>query len=336
VQGGLDLAFDDGQQAVAAAIAQFCAERCPDEVVKAQGNRFPSDLWRELAELGVLSLVTPEGDGGALELVAALESLGAAVFPGPLAATFFATQLLVEEERVAVGAGERVVSVGSPPLMPWAPAAGLFLALRDGRAFLARPLGEVEPVETLGGEPWGRVELETVSDLGATTRAQTLYDVAVAAYVGAAARRLVEDTAEHARTRKQFGRAIGEFQAVAQPLADCAIDLDGTTLLARAAAFHFDADDASAGGSGAATPSLEAQAYAAAARLSACRAGVSAAHVCHQLFGALGITLEGPVFHVSRRIRQLASQPPGPAAARAVLLGRIGVEPVSTGVGGAA
>ena len=31
----------------------------------------------------------------------------------------------------------------------------------------------------------------------------------------------------------------------------------------------------------------------------------------------MGITLEGPVFHVSRRIRQLASQPPDDARARA-------------------
>ena len=59
---------------------------------------------------------------------------------------------------------------------------------------------------------------------------------------------------------------------------------------------------------------------AAAARLSARRAALEAAHVCHQLFGALGIVLEGPVFHVSRRIRQLASQAPGEGPAREALL----------------
>ena len=64
---------------------------------------------------------------------------------------------------------------------------------------------------------------------------------------------------------------------------------------------------------------------AAGARLSAARSAVAAAHVCHQLFGAQGITLEGPVFHVSRRIRQLASQAPGDASARGVLLARLGL-----------
>ncbi|MDJ0847653.1 MAG: acyl-CoA dehydrogenase family protein [Myxococcota bacterium] len=314
MSAGLDLGFDDAQRAIADAIVQFCAERCPDEVVKASENRFPAELWRELAELGALALLIPEGDGGAVELVAALESLGRAVFPGPLPATFFATQVLGESERRAVAAGERVVSVGTPPLLPWAPVADLFVIVQDGRAARAEASGAVEPVETLGGEPWGRVALEAVEDLGPCDRAQTVYDLALAAYVAGAAARLVGDTAEHARARKQFGRSIGEFQAVAHPLADGHTALAGAATLARAAAFHLDAGEAA-----------PARQRAAAARLSACRAAVEAAHTCHQLFGALGIMLEGPVFHVSRRIRQLASQPPGDGPAREALLVQLGL-----------
>jgi alkylation response protein AidB-like acyl-CoA dehydrogenase len=317
MSAGLDLAFDDAQQAVAAALAQFCAERCPDAVAKAASERFPGELWRELASLGVLALATPEGDGGALELVAALESLGRAVFPGPLPATFFATQLLGAAERRALAAGETLASVGEPPLMPWAPLAGIFVAVQGGRAARARPRGAIEALETLGGEPWGRVELELLEEPRPAARAFLLHDLALAAYLAAAGLRLVEDTALHARTRKQFGRAIGEFQAVAHPLADCHIALAAAATLARAAAFHFDAGDAAEGG--------QARVLAAAARLASARAGLDAAHTCHQLFGALGITLEGPVFHVSRRIRQLASQPPAEAPARAALLSRLGV-----------
>ena len=57
------------------------------------------------------------------------------------------------------------------------------------------------------------------------------------------------------------------------------------------------------------------------AKLSANAAALRAAHVCHQVFGANGITLEGPVFHVSRRIRQLASQSRSDRSEREVLLG---------------
>jgi alkylation response protein AidB-like acyl-CoA dehydrogenase len=317
---GLDLGFDDAQQAIADAVGHFCAERCPDERVKALENRFATDLWRELAELGVLALVTPEGDGGAVELVAALEALGRAVFPGPLPATFFATQVLGPAERRALATGEAVVSVGAPPLMPWAPVATLFVELEGERAFRARPRGALEPLETLGGEPWARVALERVEELGSVARGHQLYEIAIAAYLAAAASRLVEDTAEHARTRKQFGRAIGEFQAVAHPLADCAMHLGAAQTLARAAAFHFDReDDSEDRGEG------EARVTAAAARISASRAALEAAYTCHQLFGAIGITLEGPVYHVSRRIRQLSAQAPDAAGARQALLERFGL-----------
>ena len=156
----LDLELDSAQAAIGAALEQFCADRCTPEVVKQSAGRFPDALWRELAALGVLALATPEGDGGALELVAALESLGRAVFPGPLASTALACQLLPEADRKSVVAGEVVVAVGSPPLLPWAPAADIFVELDETRAWKCRARGSVTAVDTLGGEPWGRVEGE--------------------------------------------------------------------------------------------------------------------------------------------------------------------------------
>jgi alkylation response protein AidB-like acyl-CoA dehydrogenase len=306
---GLDLAFDDAQQAIADSLGAFCAERCSEEVVKSCAGRFPAELWSELAKQGVLGLATPEGDGGACELVAALEPLGRAVFPGPLAHTFLATQLVGAPERRALASGAAVVAVGTPPLLPWAPVAQLFVELDGARAFRARPVGAVAAVETLGGEPWGRVALERVEELPGVQRAFTVYEIALAAYLAAAGQGLVEATAEHARTRRQFGRAIGEFQAVAHPLAECWIQLLAAGTLARAAACRFDAGESTA------------RATAAAARLAARSAALEAAHVCHQLFGASGIALEGPVFHVTRRIRQLVSQAPSEELARDALLG---------------
>ena len=309
----LDLALDDAQQAIADAVAKFCAERCPEAVVRESAGTLPRALWRELAELGVLALATPEGDGGACELVAALESLGAATFPGPLAATFLATQVLDEPERARVAHGEWIVSLGTPPLLPFAPVADCFLALDGERVCRAQPRGAIESVETLGGEPWGRGELALGEPLAAGARAFALHDTALAAYAAAAGGALVRATAAHARTRQQFGRPIGDFQAVAHPLADAHVRLESAATLARIAAHAWDGDAA------------DLRARAAAARLSATRAALEAAHTCHQLFGAQGITLEGPVFHVSRRIRQLASQPPPQDGARDALLAHWGL-----------
>jgi alkylation response protein AidB-like acyl-CoA dehydrogenase len=308
-----DLALDDTQQAISDAVAQFCAERCPEAVVREVAGSLPRPLWRELAELGVLALATPEGDGGACEMVAALESLGDAVFPGPFAATFLATQILDDAARVRVASGESIVSLGAPPLMPFAPVADSFLALTGEAVHLATPSGTLETVATLGGEPWGRVALDIGAALPAGARAWALHDTALAAYAAAAGNALVLAAAEHARTRNQFGRPIGDFQAVAHPLADARVRLDSAATLARIAGHAWDAS------------ASDARPRAAAARLSATHAALDAAHTCHQLFGALGITLEGPVFHVSRRIRQLASQPPTADFARDALLARHGL-----------
>ena len=87
MKGGGEVAFVAG-----ADISEFQKSRTGE----ATGG-YDADAGR-----GVLALATPEGDGGALEAVAACEALGAAVFPGPLSATFLATQVLGERDRAAL------------------------------------------------------------------------------------------------------------------------------------------------------------------------------------------------------------------------------------------
>lgn len=304
----IDLAFDDGQQALFDATAALCRDRCDDALVRADG--LPREAWRALAALGVFDIGTSEGAGGAVELVAVVEALGQAAFPGPWLATFVACRLLPEAERRRVAEGESIVCLAEPPVLPWAPVADVFVELdpRARTAWLARSAGALEAVETLGGEPCARGVLERAAPLTGVDEALVAGDLARAAYLAAAGRRLVSDAAEHARTRRQFGQAIGEFQAVAHPLADARIALDGAAALARMAAWNVDAGR------------REGAALALAARRSATRAALGAVHTGHQVFGAVGITLEGPAFPISRRIRQLASLPPSAPRATDTLL----------------
>jgi alkylation response protein AidB-like acyl-CoA dehydrogenase len=316
----LDLAWDHGQQAIADALLHFCRDRCGDDVTRNPGDAFPSLLWGELAELGVLATGSPEGEGGPREIAAAMESLGHAVFPGPLVASFFALRVLPEKERCAVADGRAIVSLGTPPLMPWAPHADLFIELQAERAWLAHaPRDAVASVRTLGGELWGRVELARGRELEGVARARQVAQMAAAAYLASAGQRLVADAAEHARTRKQFDRAIGEFQAVAHPLADTHMRLSAASTLARAAACEL-ADGGDRVG-----------VLCAAASLSAAAAALESVNVCHQIFGAVGITLEGPVFHVSRRIRQVASSSPLGGPARGAVLADFGLTNAAPG-----
>ncbi len=293
------LELDAERAAVREAVAAWC--QGGDERAA-----FGRERWRELAGLGVLA-VGADGEGGARELVAACEALGAAATPGPLVETFLAVRLLSEAERAAVTAGDAIVSVGEPPLLAFAPLADLFIELAGERAFRARARGAILPVETLAGDAWGRVALERGPELAGFADALPAGRLACAALLAAAGRRCIEAAATHARTRKQFGRAIGEFQAVAHPLADAFIKVSAAEMLTRAAAHHADA----------AAP--EAPALSAAAWLSARRAALHAAARAHQTFGAVGITLEGPLFHVTRRIRQWASLALGETSAEAAL-----------------
>jgi hypothetical protein len=310
---GLDLAFDDTQQAIGAALEALGVDQLGDAALRAQTGAFPESPWRSLAELGVLALATPEGEGGALELVAALEPLGEAAFPGPLLAALFAVQLTRDAERAEIATGERIASVGAHGLFPFAERAALFFEVEGARVYRVEPETRAERVSMLGGEHWGRLRARRVAEIAEPARAFALHDLALGAFLSALGVALVRATAEHARVRKQFGRALGEFQAVAHPLADRLIELEAARMLARRAACDFDAH--AAGGA----DLLQVRCAAAHARLSAKRAAVETAHVCHQLFGAVGITLEGPVFARSRRILQLASAIPGEESARSAL-----------------
>ena len=228
----LDLDFDPGQSAVAEAVEQFCADHCPDEVVRSAAASFPRELWRSLAELGVLWAAAPDEEAGAAELCAGAEALGHAVFPGPL------------EQAVEVGSrmraeGRRLVALSESAVVPWAGIADLFLQQIGDVVYRAEPAGKPQDLETLGGDPWGRVELRQGEALARSQRALALGEIVRAAYLAAAGRRLVEDAAQHATIRRQFGRSIGEFQAVAHPLADAWMRLEAAQGLARGAAWEF-------------------------------------------------------------------------------------------------
>ncbi len=294
----LSLQPSEIQRAVTDTVESFCRDNPASEILAEPGQRLPI-AWRALGGLGVLALASREGQGGMLEAVAALDALGAAGFPGPLAASFLATELLETDEAAAVASGLKIATFAPGPLVPWASVADVILSLDGERIVEAEPAGDIETVATVGGEPWGRCDLRTVAELATGDRVLhgfARYDTALAAYTTGLARELVRRAAEHAATRRQFGRAIGEFQAVAHPLADCSAKLSASGTLAARAAYAIDE------GAG------DRPRRAAAAWMWARVTAVETAAVCHQVFGAMGITLEGPVYALSRRIRQTVSQ----------------------------
>lgn len=97
-----------------------------------------------------------------------------------------------------------------------------------------------------------------------------------------AAYRALEDTIEYARTRRQFGRPIGSFYAVAEKLVDVRVTLDSARALLYEAAWRVDHDAGDA-------------ATAAATKLAVSESVVSAALQLVQVHGASGYTKEVPI-----------------------------------------
>jgi alkylation response protein AidB-like acyl-CoA dehydrogenase len=306
---GIEL--DVEHRALADTARRFCEDnlRGDGETVV---RRFDPATWRRLADLGLLTLATEEGGGGALHVAAVMEQLGRAGFPGPLAETFAAGQLLRGPIRESVLAGARIATLAADsPLVAWAPAADVFVKLeRDGFASLAVAAAEVRPAASLGGQPWGEVELDVSDRLGPAARPVALADLARAAYLAGAAGRVVEIAAEYVRHRRQFGRSLGSFQAVAHPLAECHARVTAARSAALFAAGLYDDQAPTAGP------------VAAAARLSATDAATRAAYAGHQAMGGMGF-VEGTLLAALTRIARVESLgAPGLEATRATAASR--------------
>ena len=215
----IDLEYDDVDAAFAESVARLCEARLV-RAARAVTAVWSHEWWRAVAELGVLGLTTPDGGGSVTTVAAAMESLGSADAPGPLVETFIAVQLL-GEDAAAVVTGDEVVAVKTSETIAWLPIASAVIELDAGHAYRARVTEPIVPVDSLAGEPWGRAKLERLDDLGDATRAIAVGDVAAAAYLVGEADLLLTAAARYAADRVQFKNPIGNFQAVAHPLADC-------------------------------------------------------------------------------------------------------------------
>ncbi len=103
--------------------------------------------------------------------------------------------------------------------------------------------------------------------------------IATCAYQLGVLERALELTADYAKTREQFGRPIGSFQAVAQRLADAYIDVEGVRLTMWEAAWRI-------------ASALPSTAEIATAKFWAADAGHRVAHTAVHIHGGTGIDLD--------------------------------------------
>jgi len=116
---------------------------------------------------------------------------------------------------------------------------------------------------------------------------------ALAAIAVGAAEEGLRQTAEYTRTRKQFGRKIGSFQAVSLRAADAYIDVEAMRSTMWQAAWQIDNRE---------TP-LKA---AAIAKWWACMGGHRVSHTCQHLHGGIGSDIDYPIHRFFLRLKHVA------------------------------
>jgi alkylation response protein AidB-like acyl-CoA dehydrogenase len=154
---------------------------------------------------------------------------------------------------------------------------------------------------------WDRAELAELGlldravlfeEAGRANRGEEFFDpeapederlAAVALEAAGIAQRALEFAVEHARTREQFGRPIGAYQAVSHPLADTYVESELARSLAYWAAWCLAEDDE------------EAPVAAAAAKSFAGDVAVTACERAIQVLGGIGFTWEHPLHTYYKR-----------------------------------
>ena len=339
----MHFAFTEQQLEFRDAVRQVLTKECTAADVRAayEAPAARTDRWATLAELGVTGLTVAEDLGGLglglVDLVPLVEEAGRVALPEPLGTTVgVAAPLLagLDDAPAAVGALLTAVAEGTAtgavadPRWPSAPVAGadgsdLLLLVSDGPGgpdlhllagdeVVVEPVPSLDPTRRLGLPRWApspatlvasgdaaRTALDRTADRAAVVTAAELLGLADA---------LVVRTADYARERQQFGRAIGSFQAVKHLVAGAQVPLEFARPVVYGAAWALDE-----GRPDASRAASVAKAYASDAALEAAR-------VALQVHGAIGYTWECDIQLFLKRTWALAEAWGSAADHRARLL----------------
>ncbi|MCR9096936.1 MAG: acyl-CoA/acyl-ACP dehydrogenase [bacterium] len=270
----MDLSLDESQQILVDTFSEMLEKECPTTHVRDhEDTGYSESLWAQYCELGANVMGLPETAGGLemslldLGLVANLS--GRALAPVPFLEVATVGRLLAKIApehalRARLAEGEPAASIALPrpnavlgtattaggrTLIPFGTIAESVLAL-DGDALFVAENGKArrsDRVQDIGGGALAHWNLDFGTDAlvlatgddaaAAMRRADAEWKLLAGFWLTGIAQRALQIGSEYARERIQFGVPIGGFQAIAHPLAECAIRTDGAELLCQEAAW---------------------------------------------------------------------------------------------------
>lgn len=288
-------AVSSEQQQFSASLHDLLAGADTPAVVRAwaEGKHEPGrKLVRDLHDLGIGGLLVPEAQGGlgadVTDVVVAFEALGYHAVPGPIVESAVVAPVLLTELPGHAGSwspslasGELVATVTAPPLVPYAldaDVADLVLRVTGGsveRVSCGEPVRSIDTARRLFTVD------EPATPLGDVSPAALDHGVlAVSAQLLGAGQWLLDTATEYAKQRHQYGRAIGQYQAVKHLLADVVTRLELARPLVHGAAVAMRDAAATAGRD------------VSAAKVATSSAAYLAARTALQVHGAIGYTAE--------------------------------------------
>jgi len=286
----MDLDLNPDQAGLLDAVGKLIAPFAVQPAGAAQDFLVSTELEERLTESGFREVATVDGMG-VLEAVLLTEAVAALPYVTEFAAS-------------AVVAPKLGLPAGRPTALMRRPLDAPVRFLGDGGTALIEDGDDVRvmdlkgrEVETLTapfGYPLGRLQATDLAGTecipGAASKLLHWWHVALAAEIGAVARAAVDLTVQYVKDRRQFGRAIGSYQAVQHRLSECSVAVEAIRQLTRRAAATEDVQDA-----------LIAAAYA----KDACARII---YDTQQFHGAIGVTYEYPLHLWTYRLRLLQGE----------------------------
>jgi alkylation response protein AidB-like acyl-CoA dehydrogenase len=301
----VDLTLNADQRDVQAGLRRYLGEVWTPERLRAAADA-PADVpavdrkeWLGLAEMGVFGVTRPESAGGLglgmADAAIVFEELGRALVPGPLVATFLASEFVPGAVPAGTGPGSDPVTMldlrdPSGVVEHLACAAhlvcvgddGLDLMPADAVAAAAtqalRPLDPLTPVWQLGALTTGGKRIGEPSDAG---RWRLRGALLVSALQVGVAQGALDLAVGYAKERVQFGRVIGSFQAVKHLLAESLVRVDLARAAVLSAALTIDEPRAA-----------DPDEAVSAAKVLADEAATAGGRTCVQVHGGMGFTWE--------------------------------------------
>ncbi len=230
----MKFAFTNDQRDFAAALKAMLANEFPAPALRSlweTGDGHSATLWAQLAEMGVLSALVPEANGGLgmsmTDTVLLFTELGRAAAPGPVIEhmAVAAPALAGTPIGAQLASGECIATTDleGSPYVAHAGCASVILrfdcVLSD---FVATPVDSIDAGRKLFIVTDGTM-LPVVFD---APLARARGAVATAAYLVGLSEHMIAVAADYARVREQFGKPIGSFQAVKHLMADALLKVE--------------------------------------------------------------------------------------------------------------